>query len=100
VSRALLFVQSGDARAKCVRRYAPAHEYTRKPERFASHLETFSEIKPMPYRDLRLAYEADRWWLVECCNADEGRFIIGGAPSGKVRKGLVPGRILASGVRQ
>ena len=104
MSRVLLFTQTGDARPKCVRAFAPGNEYQRNPARFASHLETFSHIKPMPYRDLRLAYDADRWWLVECANAEAGRGVIAwtrtGGPDPIINEPCPFGRILASGGRR
>jgi hypothetical protein len=40
------------------------------------------------------------WWLVNCETADEGRFIIGCAPTDKVRPGMVPGLVLSAGGRK
>lgn len=99
--RVLLMVER-DGRVVSVWRRPLECEYGRNPSRFASHLETFSHIKPMPYRDLRLAYEAARWWLVEAESADAARKCIdcrplygdtGGYPVGVNQHG----RILASG---
>jgi len=80
VSRVLLFVQSGDARPKCVksfgdRRRNAAAYFTAIEKRFGQ------EGQP------------DRAWLVACANADEGRMIIGCCP-------LDDHRILASGGKE
>lgn len=81
--KVLLFVQSGDARPKCVRE---------RVLRYAN-----GDIMWGPrWSDAK--HRADRWWLVRCKNADEGRRLIG-------REGRMPqpfhedieGRIIASG---
>ena len=99
MSRVLLFVQTGDGR----------------PKRIA----TLTRARAIFYRDVgqepdadesllmltgiqsAIQQAADRWWLVECENADEGREHIdsdrrrggGGSP-------LYRGRILASGGKE
>jgi hypothetical protein len=54
VSRVLLFVQTGDGRPKCVGRYSEG----------------------LTARQCEHRSAADRWWLVECENADAGRKVI------------------------
>lgn len=75
--KVMLFVQTGDARPKCASRETPCRV---NGEWWYSRWA--SEAKAA----------ADRWWLVECANADEGRMIIGCCP-GDDR------RILAQGGR-
>lgn len=74
--KVLLFVQNGDARPKCV-----LHDVV---ERHGAWCLSWRA------RDRQAA--ADRWWLVECENAEAGRDVIAGAP-------VFGGRIIASGGR-
>ena len=111
--KVLLFVQTGDGRPKCVGRTWP-FEFTRygieaprlkqlgEPPRHGSH------------HQARVLAKADRWWLVECENADAGRFVIANAVKhggiwtrGDVYGPCAPsgypefmGRILASGGKE
>ncbi len=77
--KVLLFVQTGDTRPKCVKRFPPV----------LRHIKSGWEEWSVEYSKTATA---DRWWLVECENADEGRTIIGCCP-------LDDHRILASGGR-
>lgn len=83
--KVLLFVQAGNARPKCASRETPCRVngewwYSRRA----------SEAKAA----------ADRWWLVECANAEDGRAVIAAMVEygGGVGEGGL-GRILASGGR-
>jgi hypothetical protein len=95
MSRVLLFVQSGDARPTC------RGEWCRQPSTYAN-LHTGAPSGTKKQRTAKRA--ADRWWLVECMDADAGRAIIAencGSDPVAVRMGphVVTGRILASGGR-
>lgn len=72
--KVLLFVQTGDARPKVFTRYARGYSglFARNVEFARQHPETNIS------RPLRACANADRWWLVECENADEGRRVITG----------------------
>jgi hypothetical protein len=96
MSRVLLFVQTGSKRPKS--RMA-IREYWHHPERFAKHIEAWRGHSGRP-SDMFEAMAADRWWLVECESADDGRIII-------LQERVLPpslkstlGRILASGDRK
>ena len=92
MSRVLLFVQTGDGRPKS--RMA-IREYWTHPERFAIHLKVWSADPDAP-GDMQAAELADRWWLVECKDADDGRrkIMFGDHTDGGT------GRILASGGKE
>lgn len=63
--RTLLFVQTGDARPKV------GGEYTyRAAQRYAGDSEMWMRVTALG------KWMADRWWLVECEDADAGRAII------------------------
>ncbi len=98
--KVLLFVQTGDARPKCVKSFG---------DRRHNAINYFNAIKP------RLGSEGqpERAWLVECANAEAGRTCIE-ATVASTKYGSGPsvhfdlwdgvakrhGRILASGGRQ
>lgn len=98
--KVLLFVQTGDERPKCVgsgswlARTGPFMECVQAIRDGRDVLQSQQEWR---------AANADRWWLVECENADAGRLIIAcsrgecDSPEGCVCKNY--GRILASGGR-
>jgi len=89
VSRVLLFVQTGDGRPKC----------------FSSHgvnRSLYTDGWRLSESALTAQGAADRWWLVECENAEAGRRVIDGEPHNYVMDNGVYatepwGRILASG---
>jgi hypothetical protein len=64
--KALLFVQTGDARPTRFKQYP--HEWAASPD-FLNDV-----------RDYADNVKCDRWWLVECENAKAGRTIIRGIP--------------------
>lgn len=78
MSRALLFVQNGTAKPKVLATGA--------------RNEAAARLAAEPH-----GRYFDRWWLVECENAEAGRRIIAGIQSAP---GGDEGRILASGGRQ
>lgn len=109
MSWVLLFVQTGDGRPKCAGRpasggslvsmgYASRRTYTKAIEGWW--------LSPGKQNATK---HADRWWLVECENADAGRACIAAhnnPGSGKLRDVLIQakgylsgGRILATGGR-
>jgi hypothetical protein len=73
MSRVLVFTQAGDKRPvawKC------PHEYRDKPGRMAAHIAEWRDYPPLKLLSLGVlgkACLADRWWLVECENAEAGR---------------------------
>jgi len=97
VSRVLLFVQTGDGRPKC----------------FSSHgvnRSLYTDGWRLSESALTAQGAADRWWLVECENAEAGREVIASGfgwlrtaparegPRGPVETGPIrTSRILASG---
>lgn len=86
--RVLLFVQDGNARPTCVT--------ARSLNRIRVNGEWF-----LTEQEAWRQKWADRWWLVECENADAGRFMIDPAWTGGRCSWPPPqGRILASGGRQ
>lgn len=108
--RVLLFVQTGDARPKSI-------GGNRRLDGEALNGRWDSRAIARAMQELAITEEvsaigADRWWLVECENADAGRAAIEcyeggtGCTAGRVfrfdhcRSGRHPGRILASGGRQ
>jgi len=98
MSRVLLFVQTGDARPKC----APTPRLL--TDRDAQHVREMFESKPTAKSPtwMRVLGAADRWWLVECANADAGRRLLHaiqiGAATATDEPAIQPaGRILASG---
>ena len=86
--KVLLFVQTGDARPKCVYRLLANLPWDALAEAIGDARDDGARGDTLA----ELAARADRWWLVECENADEGRTIIGCCP-------LDDHRILASGGR-
>jgi hypothetical protein len=89
MSRVLLFVQSGDARPKMSRSWRSGSVECPDGDEIRCALAIRSDI--------------DRWWLVECENANAGRATIADAALGygadhPMRSGH-EGRILASGGR-
>ena len=87
MSRVLLFVQNvwPLGRPKCVHRFPPVFRYIKGGwEEWAVE---YSKTKGV-----------DRWWLVECENAEAGRHIIAARQSG-TKLHEHDGRILISGGR-
>lgn len=110
--RTLLFVQTGDARPKCCGPTTKAPEYARG-NRYSLAFGRFDTMYGT-HRQHAAQVAADRWWLVECANADAGRELVavfesqprssfmsnehrGGAVVCASRPGAASGRILASG---
>lgn len=94
--KVLLFVQTGDARPKAMK--CP-FEWERKPERVALQAAAWRNCNPTPARCgavLAAVIRADRWWLVECANAEDGRDIL----AMNDYNGSTRSRILASGGRR
>lgn len=107
-SRVMLFVQTGAGRPKCVARLAAGLRTDYYAE--AVHFKNGMVAWPLARQSWSSAV-ADRWWLVECENAEAGRALIAAKrswrgdlldksgpvlvalPSGQ----LTEGRILASG---
>lgn len=103
MSRVLLFVQTGDARPMCVGRVGPLGEipWTRCP----AGLKAESAEYGLSLAQQHEVESADRWWLVECENADAGRAVIAmhlssGSPVIQWTGRLPEGRILSSGGRK
>ena len=71
--RVLLFTQSGSERPKCV----PTPRWMREGHD-AQHVCEMAESMPTATAPpwMRALSRADRWWLVECENADAGRRVI------------------------
>ena len=82
--KVLLFVQTGDARPKCV-----AWDLSGR----ASCVEFFSGFR----RWERVRERPHRWWLVECESAEAGRRLIEADDGERFAMGSRYGRILASG---
>jgi hypothetical protein len=101
MSRVLLFVQTSDGRPKCEYRMPAWMPW----EPLAFSIPRGSGQLPSAVAALACtaARRADRWWLVECENAEAGRALIADAALGydsehPMRSGHA-GRILASGGR-
>lgn len=99
--RTLLFVQNGEGRPKA---WNPGREYVEHPPRIQMHADAWRLANPTPARcgaRLCAVIRADRWWLVECENAEAGRATIAHEPFGaavhRVGCACKNGRILASG---
>lgn len=98
----MLFVQTGDARPKCEGRLGPLGEipWQRCPAALKAALGECGLSS-----EQQLAVEsADRWWLVECKNAEAGRgtiyIALNPPPVGSAFTTTFPvGRILAQGGR-
>ena len=113
MSRVLLFVQTGDGRPKCVGKLAsPGTVGSLGPQTASLYEHAFGYwISPGKQGDRD---RADRWWLVECENAEAGRAMIGAAVRSRgdrINPGTVvwaaaphggryEGRILASGGKE
>lgn len=74
MSRVLLFVQTGDARPKCYGPTTKAPEHARG-NRYSLAFGCFDTVYGT-HRQHEAQVAADRWWLVECANAEDGRFVI------------------------
>lgn len=103
MSRVMLFVQTGEGRPKCMGSYAGWSRPDFAPQQFAAWRGKEAGAKAANGGAFYQALIADRWWLVECENAEAGRLIIAlqvlkawGAVADKARE---TGRILASGGR-
>ena len=114
--RVLLFVQHGDGRPKCVGRVRewfpalmqPRYEDERTPKQRVDDFVANGWSLPAGSAQFKCTARqkqhhllADRWWLVECENADAGRALIGGGRPfyfKRCERFVTPrGRILASG---
>lgn len=85
--KTLLFVQTGDGRPKCV----PTMRYER---------ERLFSVPGWTPAHSDIGGDHDRWWLVECENADAGRRVIASGVW-RMRDGAeaYEGRILAQGAK-
>lgn len=102
--KVLLFVQTGDARPKCKGAVLKFPTWKGPPR---PHVQVDGWWYTQKQADAR--YAADRWWLVECENAEDGRFVIAcdrarplrghWASVGPEGSDRIVGRILASGGR-
>lgn len=74
MSRVMLFVQTGEARPKCVGRVGPLGEvpWTLCP----AGVKASQAEHGLSHNQQHAIDSADRWWLVECENAEDGRFVI------------------------
>jgi hypothetical protein len=73
MSRVMLFVQTGSGRPKMV----PTPGWLGEGD--TQHVREMAASKPGPKCRqvwIRALGAADRWWLVECENADKGRYAI------------------------
>jgi hypothetical protein len=97
VSRVLLFVQSGDGRPKFEGLLGPLGRvpWQRRPAALKTALGEYGISTGQQH-----AIEAaDRWWLVECANADAGRDVIAVSTLPDEKRWPVNGHILAQGGR-
>lgn len=93
--KTLLFVQRGEGRPKCQHRLAPGQPWTSMRNALATPGYTTGGYLAWEW-SVKAAQSADRWWLVECENAEAGRTLI--AEEGNdLPFYSVDGRILASG---
>lgn len=93
--KTLLFTQTGDARPKCLGSVAIGGPRGEK------YIDSGDSCYLSDYQSFLLG-TADRWWLVECENAEAGRIVIADVAArdaGEYVMGITPGRILARGGR-